>query len=226
MSGFIDAPSPNFNERKLPVSLIILHYTGMESGEAALQRMCDPQAQVSAHYMVEEDGRVFRLVADDKRAWHAGVSYWHGERDINSASIGIEIVNGGHDFGLPPYPDVQIDAVIKLVDGLMQAHGIAPDRVIGHSDIAVERKDDPGEHFPWRRLEAAGCAQRLSGAAQSADPRADLTRAGYDPEAPEAAVVTAFQRRHRQARIDGRVDAETAALIRAAAQVHGPASSG
>jgi len=217
MSGVIDAPSPNFNERKLPISLIILHYTGMESGDVALQRMCEPQAQVSAHYMVEVDGRVFRLVADDKRAWHAGVSYWHGERDINSASIGIEIVNGGHDFGLPAYSKTQIDAVIKLVKRLMAEHALSPDCVIGHSDIAVERKEDPGEHFPWQRLVAEGCALALSAEGPSEDPEADLVRAGYNPDAPVEDTVKAFQRRHRQTCIDGQIDAETSALIRAAA---------
>ena len=122
---FISTPSPNFNDRKLPISLIILHYTGMETGQAALERMCDGSAEVSAHYMVEEDGRVFRLVADEKRAWHAGVSYWRGERDLNSAAVGIEIVNGGHDFGLPDYPAVQIEAVCALVSELMGRHGLA-----------------------------------------------------------------------------------------------------
>lgn len=222
MSEFIDARSRNFNERKLPISLIILHYTGMESGAAALQRMCDRRAQVSAHYMVEDDGRVFRLVADEKRAWHAGVSYWHGERDINSASIGVEIVNGGHEFGLPAYTKVQIDAVILLVKRLMAEHHVSPGCVIGHSDIAVERKEDPGEHFPWQRLVAEGCALALSAAGPSEDPVADLAQAGYDPDAPVEDTVRAFQRRHRQALIDGKIDAETSALIRAAALASRP----
>ena len=138
--NIIEAPSPNFNERARPVSLIVLHYTGMESGKAALERMRDPESKVSAHYMVEEDARVFRLVDEDKRAWHAGVSEWAGETDINSLSIGIEIVNGGHDFGLPDYPDRQIHAVISLVKKLMVRHDIPPHRVVGHSDIAPGRK--------------------------------------------------------------------------------------
>ncbi|WP_339741735.1 N-acetylmuramoyl-L-alanine amidase [uncultured Maricaulis sp.] len=155
----IAAPSPNFNDRKLPVSLIVLHYTGMENGAVALERMCDPAAEVSAHYMVEEDGRVFQLVDEDKRAWHAGVSAWRGETDINSASIGIEIVNGGHDYGLPDFPAIQIEAVIHLVADIMARHGIGPEGVVGHSDIAPGRKQDPGEKFPWHRLAAAGCAR-------------------------------------------------------------------
>ncbi|SDM33999.1 N-acetylmuramoyl-L-alanine amidase [Maricaulis salignorans] len=155
----IAAPSPNFNERKLPISLIVLHYTGMENGAVALERMRDPAAEVSAHYMVEEDGRIFQLVDEDKRAWHAGVSCWRGETDINSSSIGVEIVNGGHDFGLPDFPAVQIAAVIELVKDIMGRHGIGPEGVVGHSDIAPGRKQDPGEKFPWERLAAAGCAR-------------------------------------------------------------------
>lgn len=158
MQSVIAAPSPNFNQRKLPITLIVLHYTGMADGPSALARMRDPAAQVSAHYMVEEDGRIFRLVDEDKRAWHAGVSLWHGETDINSSSIGIEIVNGGHDFGLPDFPAAQIDAVIELVKDVMGRHRIGPEGVIGHSDIAPGRKQDPGEKFPWDRLAAAGCA--------------------------------------------------------------------
>ena len=119
-----DTPSPNFNARKRPLSLIVLHYTGMETGAAALARMCDPEAAVSAHYMVEEDGTVCRLVDEDQRAWHAGVSYWRGERDVNSASIGVEIVNGGHDFGLPDFPGDQIGAVSALVREIMARHDI------------------------------------------------------------------------------------------------------
>jgi len=217
----IAAPSPNFNDRKLPISLIILHYTGMETGRVALERMCDPNAQVSAHYMVEEDGRIFQLVADDKRAWHAGVSYWQGERDINSASIGVEIVNGGHDFGLPEYPAQQVAAVCLLVDELMRRHGLKPRQVIGHSDIAVDRKQDPGEHFPWTVLEGRGLAVQLRGEAASDTLLSDLERAGYDPEADQEDVVRAFQRRHRPLQVDGRVDGETSALVAAAAAIYG-----
>ncbi len=158
MRNMIAAPSPNFNERKLPIALIVLHYTGMKDGPAALARMCDPDAQVSAHYMVEEDGRIFQLVDEARRAWHAGVSSWCGETDINSNSIGIEIVNGGHDYGLPDFPAIQIDAVIELVKDIMARHGIGPEGVVGHSDIAPGRKQDPGEKFPWDRLAEAGCA--------------------------------------------------------------------
>ena len=215
----INAPSPNFNDRKLPVSLIILHYTGMEDGPSALARMRDRDAQVSAHYMVEEDGRVFQLVDEEKRAWHAGVSFWKGESDINSASIGVEIVNGGHDFGLPAFPDAQIEAVMELVGGIMQRHQIAPENIIGHSDIAPARKQDPGERFPWTRLESAGLAQRLPEVQPKGDPEALLAVIGYDLTAGLASVVKAFQRRWRPTKIDGIIDEETAVLIARAAPI-------
>lgn len=153
--------SPNFNDRKYAVDMLVLHYTGMETGEAALDRMCDPSAEVSAHYMVWEDGRVVQLVDETKRAWHAGVSSWQGDDDLNSRSIGIEIVNGGHDFrlgdgSLPSYPEAQIKALIELCTGILSRHNIPQNRIVGHSDIAPARKGDPGEHFPWAGLAQNG----------------------------------------------------------------------
>ena len=153
--------SPNFNDRKQPVDMLVLHYTGMETGEAALTRMCDTAAEVSAHYMVWEDGRITQLVSEDQRAWHAGVSIWQGDTDLNSRSVGIEIVNGGHDVPLtdgtlPPYTDSQIEALIALCTGILSRHTIPASRIVAHSDIAPARKTDPGEHFPWARLAAAG----------------------------------------------------------------------
>ena len=154
-------PSPNFNYRKHPVDMLVFHYTGMETGQQALDRMCDPEAEVSAHYMIWEDGRVAQLVGEDKRAWHAGVSSWKGETDLNSRSIGIEIVNGGHDWPLPgdvlpPYPQAQIDALIRLTHGILDRWDIPQTRILGHSDIAPARKIDPGEHFPWAQLARYG----------------------------------------------------------------------
>lgn len=229
----IAAPSPNCNDRKLPVSMLVLHYTGMESGQAALDRMTDPAAEVSAHYMVKEDGRVFGLVEEKHRAWHAGLSEWNGISDVNSASIGIEIVNGGHDFGLPDFPDVQINALIPLCKRILTDHSITPRNVVGHSDIAPERKDDPGEKFPWAGLAAAGIG--LWPGEGNGDTRtlfepgdrdrgvALLQRAlagiGYgiaiDGVMSEqcVAVVKAFQRRYRPACIDGVVDMETYDLV-------------
>ncbi|MFT4074105.1 MAG: N-acetylmuramoyl-L-alanine amidase [Asticcacaulis sp.] len=152
----IETPSPNFNERKGPPDMVVLHYTGMQSGEAALARMCDPDAKVSAHYMVETDGRIFRLVPEERRAWHAGVSFWKGETDINGCAIGIEIVNPGHEFGYRDFPPVQIDAVIGLLDGIRERWDIPDSRILGHSDVAPARKEDPGERFPWAELAAHG----------------------------------------------------------------------
>lgn len=150
--------SPNFNERKslgggaVRPSMIILHYTGMKTAEAALERLCDPASEVSAHYVIEENGRVHHLVDDNNRAWHAGKSYWEGLSDINSISIGIEIVNKGHDFGYAQFPDKQIRALESLLEDLIQKYDIAADKILGHSDIAPGRKIDPGEKFPWERL--------------------------------------------------------------------------
>lgn len=153
--------SPNFNDRRHPVDLLVLHYTGMETGDAALDRMRDPEAEVSAHYLVWEDGRIVKLVPEDKRAWHAGVSSWQGDDDLNSRSIGIEIVNGGHDWPLDgdtlaPYPTEQINAVILLCRAIIDRWNIPSTRIVGHSDIAPARKTDPGEHFPWGLLARAG----------------------------------------------------------------------
>jgi N-acetylmuramoyl-L-alanine amidase len=153
---FIDAPSPNFGPRKTPPYMLVLHYTGMPTGEGALARLRDPAAEVSAHYMVEEDGRIFRLVPEERRAWHAGKSSWRGETDVNGASIGVEIVNPGHEFGYRPFPAAQIAAVIALVGDVRSRWTIEDVNIVGHADVAPDRKDDPGELFPWKRLAEAG----------------------------------------------------------------------
>jgi N-acetylmuramoyl-L-alanine amidase len=234
----IETPSPNRNERKLPISMLVLHYTGMDSGQSALERMCDPDAQVSAHYMVEEDGRVFRLVPETDRAWHAGVSEWNGITDVNSASIGIEIVNGGHDYGLPEFPDVQINALIPLCKRIIETHEIAPQNVVGHSDIAPLRKEDPGEKFPWSGLAAAGIGiwtgegsgdHRILFEAGDRDRGVTLIQRGLaglgygielDGEMTDrtVSVVRAFQRRFRPMKVDGIVDMETLDLVGRLAQ--------
>lgn len=177
----IDRPSPNCDERRAKIDLVVLHYTGMQNAEIALRRLTDPApaagdypgpwqaadidpaaplGRVSAHYVVDEDGRIYRLVLEDQRAWHAGVSCWEGRTDTNDRSIGVEIVNGGHDFGLPDFPEAQIEAVIALLKDLLMRHGLDPSRVVGHSDVAPGRKLDPGEKFPWAQLAAAGVASR------------------------------------------------------------------
>lgn len=234
------APSPNFDARTLPVSLIVLHYTGMESAETALTRMQDPEAKVSAHYMIDEAGKIFKLVDEQNRAWHAGVSSWHGETNINSNSIGIEIVNGGHDYGLPDYPDVQILAVIALCKDIMKRHDIAAKNVIGHSDIAPGRKQDPGEHFPWSGLAAAGIGlwpqtgesdrrvlfdtgERGRGVAIA---QSGLAYIGYGAQVTgimdsvTTDSVEAFQRRYRPDQIDGRIDIQTMAILKSLCELN------
>ncbi|MFT4091959.1 MAG: N-acetylmuramoyl-L-alanine amidase [Asticcacaulis sp.] len=212
--------------------MVVLHYTGMETAEAALARLCDPEAQVSAHYVVDEDGTVYSLVAEERRAWHAGVSHWRGERDINGVSIGIEIVNPGHEFGYRDFPDAQIDAVIGLLDGIRERWEISDDRILGHSDVAPERKQDPGERFPWAKLAAHGHGlwvepplppEGVMGPELDTDDvgpgvfalQAALGKLGYDIlaggpyDAQTKTIVAAFQRHWVQTRCDGRADALT-----------------
>lgn len=225
--------SPNHNARKADVSLLVLHYTGMDSAEAAIERLCDRDWSVSAHYVVEEDGRIVQLVDEDRRAWHAGLGVWAGERDVNSASIGVEIVNGGHCYGLPAFPEAQIQAVTTLCQSIMARWAIPASGVIGHSDLAPERKLDPGEHFPWARLAGDGIglwpdARPASGdqAVEGPGPalaalQGQLGAIGYGVNTDGVyspltrAVVTAFQRRFRPNGVDGLIDGETAALIAA-----------
>ncbi|MEX2202220.1 MAG: N-acetylmuramoyl-L-alanine amidase, partial [Dongiaceae bacterium] len=149
-------PSPNHDARRGPVDILLLHYTGMVAAEAALKRLCDPVARVSAHYLIDEDGTLWQLVGEDRRAWHAGVSFWAGESDINARSIGIELQNPGHEFGYRAFPEPQMKTLIELAQGILQRHPIPASRVIGHSDVAPTRKEDPGELFDWQRLAAAG----------------------------------------------------------------------
>jgi N-acetylmuramoyl-L-alanine amidase len=152
MLPIIDTPSPNHDERMLPVSMIVLHYTGMQDDASAIARLCDPEAKVSCHYLVAEDGQILRMVPEERRAWHAGNSWWRGVTDVNSASIGIEIVNPGHEFGYQPFPEEQIDALVPLIADIKERHGITRGNIVGHSDIAPTRKQDPGELFPWGRF--------------------------------------------------------------------------
>lgn len=214
----IEAPSPNFDERALPISMIVLHYTGMQDADSAIARLRDPEAKVSAHYVVDEDGRVLRLVAEDKRAWHAGKSHWRKIDDVNSASIGIEIVNPGHDWGYRDFPDAQVEAVIRLVDDIKQRHGITRGNVVGHSDVAPARKRDPGELFPWNRLARLRLAlprptrNLMDPCWTQAGFLLALERFGYDVSEPMAAIM-AFQRRFRPELIDGEIDAECRMIL-------------
>ncbi len=224
----VDRPSPNFNERPagVAIDILLLHYTGMQSAEEALSRLCDPAAKVSAHYTIDLDGAIYRHVEDAKRAWHAGVSFWAGERDINGRSIGIELVNPGHEFGYNEYPEAQIQALMALGTVLRREHPIPVERVLGHSDVAPARKRDPGELFPWDRLAKHGLgiyADRsvyinYSRALSIEDLQRDLSGIGY--ECPHSRildeqskyVIQAFQCHFRPTRCDGIPDAETAAI--------------
>jgi N-acetylmuramoyl-L-alanine amidase len=217
-----ERPSPNQGQRPagVPIDMLVLHYTGMKTAQAALERLCDPQAQVSAHYVVEEDGTVWRLVEEQQRAWHAGVSCWRGQRDINSRSIGVEIVNPGHEWGYRAFPPAQMRAVAELCRGILARHAIEPRNVVGHSDVAPLRKQDPGELFDWQWLAGQGIGLWPSHDAPAA--RADqagelLARYGYDLEAANAiqleAVVAAFQRHFRPRIVSGALDGETLAVL-------------
>lgn len=214
----LDAPSPNFDARALPVSMIVLHYTGMQSAQAAIDRLRDPEAKVSAHYVVDEDGRILRLVDEGKRAWHAGRSHWRGITDVNSASVGIEIVNPGHEFGYRPFPPEQMGSVIPLVAEIKARHGITRGNVVGHSDIAPARKLDPGELFNWHALARLRLAlpRPTKNLVDPGWPDAGfmlaLERFGYDVE-DKVAAVTAFQRRFRPELIDGEIDMECRCIL-------------
>jgi N-acetylmuramoyl-L-alanine amidase len=216
--NFIETPSPNFDERELPVSMLVLHYTGMQDAASAISRLSDPQAKVSCHYLVSEDGQVLRMVDETKRAWHAGRSFWRGITDVNSASVGIEIVNPGHEFGYRPFPDEQMAALIPLVSDIVKRHDIPRANVVGHSDIAPDRKQDPGELFDWGRLAKLNLA--LARPTRSLmDPHwtdggflLALERFGYDVSNKDAAVM-AFQRRFRPELLDAEIDGECRAIL-------------
>ena len=215
---YIDCPSPNFDERDQPVSIVVLHYTGMVDGASAIARLRDPEARVSCHYLVAEDGQVLRMVAEDQRAWHAGKSCWRGIHNVNGASIGIEIVNPGHEWGYRPFTAPQMDSLLPLLGGIVRRHQVPKANVVGHSDIAPARKADPGELFDWALLARHGLAV--------ARPTRDLVdplwtdggfllaleRYGYDVRDPVAAV-TAFQRRFRPELLDGEIDGECRAIL-------------
>jgi N-acetylmuramoyl-L-alanine amidase len=229
--------SPSHDERVGgPADMIVLHYTGMQTGEAALKRLCTASSKVSAHYVVFEDGRVVQCVPEERRAWHAGVASWAGEPDINSRSIGIEIVNPGHEFGYPDYPLRQIAALISLLKSIVTRRGpFAADRVLAHSDVAPTRKQDPGEKFPWHLLYESGIGHwvrpaplDIAGPTLNVGERGDsvarlqksLADYGYGIEPSGVydentrAVVAAFQRHFRPARVSGIADASTLLTLR------------
>jgi len=224
---FVDYPSPNFGDRARGsvINKLILHYTGMQNSEVSLSRLCDKASEVSAHYFIDESGEIFRLVPEEKRAWHAGVSYWAGETDINSQSIGIELQNPGHEWGYRNFPDPQILALIELATKILLDHKIPKKNVLGHSDISPERKVDPGELFPWKRLALKNIGywpklefKKLDIKLSKQDANQILSLMGYNPNSSFHAKLTAFQRHYRPLKIDGFMDKETAHLLSVSAK--------
>jgi N-acetylmuramoyl-L-alanine amidase len=215
----IELFSPNHGPRSEParIDMLVLHYTGMTTAAAALERLCDPDARVSAHYVVEENGVIWRLVPENRRAFHAGVSCWEDKRDLNAVSLGIEIVNPGHEWGYRPFPEIQMASVEALCRDLVARYSIPPHRLVGHSDIAPERKSDPGELFDWAGLARAGIGiwppakpAPRGFAINPAESLGDLSSIGYCANAEsQTAALIAFQRRFRQSCCDGRLDVET-----------------
>ncbi|UTW56391.1 N-acetylmuramoyl-L-alanine amidase [Kordiimonas sp. SCSIO 12610] len=231
-------PSPNYNDRpgNCQPDMVVLHYTGMETGQGALERLCDPKAEVSAHYLIEESGETYQLVEPDKRAWHAGISHWQGRDNLNHYSIGIELVNPGHEFGYRSFPETQIACLLELLQTLKQRYGIKKHMYVGHSDIAPDRKEDPGEKFPWQQLasEGFGIWSEVNGNSQQAllDDSAAVSQRemiivlqeklrsiGYGIEISgvydklTTACVRAFQRRWRQKHVTGEYDAGTDRIV-------------
>ena len=224
-------PSANYGDRRSgrAPDMIVLHYTGMNDAEVAIRRLTVAGTEVSAHYIVREDGRIIQSVPENLRAWHAGAGTWGTETDVNSASIGIEIVNGGHDYDLPAYPLRQIAAVIALCKGIMIRRNIPRERVIGHSDVSPGRKQDPGEKFPWQLLADSGVGLYVLPAKIVPGPSLGLGAMGPEVQALQEAlaaygyaipasgqydsatrdVVAAFQRHFRPARVDGIADPST-----------------
>jgi len=232
MPSMIERPSTNFDDRNgAPIDILLMHYTGMPDAAGALDRLCDPDVPVSAHYLVDEDGSIYRMVEEQHRAWHAGVSFWAGETDINARSVGIEIVNPGHEWGYRDFPKTQMQSVIELSKDIVARHGIPQHRVIAHSDVAPTRKEDPGEKFDWALLAAHGLGLWLDpgnfapGEALSEDGwlelRAALTAFGYQTDAQGApgealkSVVQAFQRHYDPMQLHQQADSRTLSLIQA-----------
>ena len=226
-----EVPSPNHDARPegVPVDMLVLHYTGMPDEASALARLTDPAAEVSAHYLVAEDGAVTRLVPEERRAWHAGVSHWRGQSALNGRSIGIEVVNPGHDWGYRDFPALQMGAVSALCRDILSRHPIPPQNVVAHSDIAPDRKRDPGELFDWEGLARDGVGLwpgPWRGAAPAPEEApALLARIGYRTDLPLPVLLAAFQRHWRPARVDGAADAETLARLAAVAAAAEAASA-
>ncbi|WP_218044864.1 N-acetylmuramoyl-L-alanine amidase [Kiloniella majae] len=218
--------SPNFGPRLegSDINMLLLHYTGMQTGKEALERLCDSAAQVSAHYLVEENGEVFQLIPEELRAWHAGLAYWGGETDINSCSIGIEIVNPGHEWGYRAFPAAQMKAVTALCKQILEHHTIPASRVLAHSDVAPERKEDPGELFDWAFLAKQGIGIFPDKTTQNNSISEDdfvlkLGEYGYRVDMDSStgsgtkAAIIAFQRHFRPSKLNGQVDKECCQIL-------------
>jgi N-acetylmuramoyl-L-alanine amidase len=214
----VEAPSPNHDQRPGAVDVLILHYTGMKTAQDAIDRLRDPQSRVSSHYVVDEDGTIYRLVAEDRRAWHAGISFWRGRTGLNDTSIGIEIVNPGHEWGYRPFPPAQIQSVTALSQAILARHPIPARNVVAHSDVAPDRKQDPGELFPWQQLAVAGIGLWPHAEGHETGPlawdeitvRSALASIGYDATHPDlATLLRAFQRHWHPDSVTGQADAGT-----------------
>jgi N-acetylmuramoyl-L-alanine amidase len=234
-----EAPSPNQTDRPqgAAIDMLVLHYTGMTSARDAIDRLRDPQARVSSHYVVEEDGSVWRLVDEQRQAFHAGISHWRGRSGLNAHSVGIEIANPGHSHGYPDFPLLQLSVVCDLCLEILSRHAIPPRNIVGHSDIAPDRKDDPGEKFDWRGLALNGVGMWPDGVADLGthdpvrdaaglhDVRAALAAIGYKVT-PEGALdpalsmtLCAFQRHWRPEAVNGQADSGTVARLLAVARM-------
>jgi N-acetylmuramoyl-L-alanine amidase len=234
-----DLPSPNQDDRPAgaPIDMLVLHYTGMKNAQAALDRLRDPEAKVSAHYVVDEDGTVFRLVPEERRAFHAGTSYWRGHRNLNGRSIGIEIVNPGHEWGYRDFPVLQLSAVCDLCLEILSRHPIPARNIVAHSDVAPNRKEDPGEKFDWEGFARngvglwpedvpdLGTGEAVRDSASLKDVRRALRDIGYEVELEGAldpalsCVLRAFQRHWRPEAITGQADSGTLARLLAVARM-------
>jgi N-acetylmuramoyl-L-alanine amidase len=214
-------PSPNFNARTKPIDMLLVHYTDMESSEAALSWMTNPAAQVSSHYLIDEAGGIYQLVEEDKKAWHAGESFWQGRTNLNDCSIGIELSNPGHSHGYQPFPEAQITALISLSKKIQNRWNIPLSRILGHSDVAPRRKQDPGHLFPWKRLsqEGLGLWPQKVKPTQTLDITENLAQIGYETISLTQTIL-AFQRHYQPHRVDGIVDEETRSLLQGLLSLH------
>jgi N-acetylmuramoyl-L-alanine amidase len=218
--------SPSHEPRSCDVGLLVLHYTGMETAQRAVDWLCNPISKVSCHYLVDVDGSIVQMVDEDRRAWHAGTSSWHGQIDINSASIGIEIQNLGHTGGLPPFPKVQMERVAALCLDIMLRFELSPHHVVAHSDVAPGRKIDPGENFDWDFLAERGVGQMVFGqnnlgvVETFSESQRKLQNIGYglettgQPDNRTRIVVEALQRRYRRGKVDGKLDEQTLDILK------------